>query len=99
MNQNDFQSENGADYVSTQTNSKVTIAVGPYRGLSRAQAASFIGVSTTYFDSLVKAGHMPKPKRFGSRVIWDIRALDDAFSEFGSDNDENPWDSYGDGDQ
>lgn len=51
------------------------------RGLSRHEAAKFIGVSVTKFIELVKTGVMPKAKKIGERRVWDIRALDRAFSE------------------
>lgn len=37
----------------------------PPRGLSRAQAAAYIGVSPSLFDEMVQDGRMPKPTR-----IW-----------------------------
>src|SRR5215475_14227879 len=45
----------------------------PYapRGLSREEAARYVGVGTTKFDELVKDGRMPKPKRIDGRVVWD----------------------------
>jgi len=49
------------------------------RGLSRVEAAIYIGVGVTKFDQLVAAGLMPKPKRIGGRLVWDIVALDIAF--------------------
>ncbi|RUW19318.1 hypothetical protein EOA34_29930, partial [Mesorhizobium sp. M4B.F.Ca.ET.013.02.1.1] len=39
----------------------------PPRGLSRLEAAAYIGVSASLFDQLVKDGRMPKPKRINSR--------------------------------
>ena len=51
----------------------------PPRGLSREEAARYIGVGTTKFDELVQAKLMPGPKRLGSRVIWDRNQLDTAF--------------------
>jgi predicted DNA-binding transcriptional regulator AlpA len=51
----------------------------PRRGLSRYEAALYIGISTSKFDELVKSGTMPPPIHIGSRVIWDLRKLDDAF--------------------
>jgi len=53
----------------------------PRRGLSRAESAIYVGVSVTLFDEMVKDGRMPKPKRINGRVVWDIWALDEAFSE------------------
>jgi hypothetical protein len=35
---------------------------------------------------------MPKPKRIGSRVIWDRVKLDEAFEALPGDEDVNPWD-------
>ncbi|WP_281857094.1 helix-turn-helix transcriptional regulator [Litoreibacter halocynthiae] len=70
---------------------KAAKPAGPRRGLSRVEAAEYIGVSPTLFDTLVKAKQMPKPVRAMSRVIWDIRALDDAFTELSIEQNENPW--------
>lgn len=67
------------------------------RGLPRPIAAAYIGVGTSKFDELVNTGMMPKPKRIGGRVIWDIRQLDVAFDELPSDGNlsDNPWDING----
>lgn len=51
------------------------------RGLSREQAASYIGVGTTKFDEMVSDGRMPKPKQIDGRVVWDVRQVDVAFDE------------------
>lgn len=51
----------------------------PRRGLSRTQAATYVGVGATKFDEMVSDGRMPPPKRIDGRVVWDIRALDLAF--------------------
>ena len=63
----------------------------PPRGLSRVQAAEYIGVSPSTFDKMVAEGEMPPPKRIRGRVIWDRKALDCAFDAF-DDGGENPWD-------
>ncbi len=66
------------------------------RGLSREQAASYVGIGTTLFDQLVSEGKLPEPLKIRSRKIWDIRKLDSAFDSFGDsveDREENPWDS------
>lgn len=52
----------------------------PPRGLSRDEAARYVGISSTKFDDLVTRGDMPKPKRIDGRVIWDRFALDMAFN-------------------
>jgi predicted DNA-binding transcriptional regulator AlpA len=62
------------------------------RGLSRPQAAAYIGVSASLFDQLVKDGRMPRPKRINGRVVWDRRRLDESFDAI-NDGGENPWDT------
>lgn len=62
----------------------------PPRGLSRVEAARYIGVSPTKFDQLVDSGRMPRPKRLDGRVLWDVRALDLAFDEIPEDGSAPP---------
>ncbi len=64
----------------------------PPRGLSRDEAARYVGVGPTKFDELVATRRMPKPKRVGGRVIWDRIRLDAAFTELPGDEDDNPID-------
>ncbi len=67
----------------------------PRRGLSREEAATYIGISASKFDELVDDGRMPKPRQIDRRRVWDIRALDIAFDALpGGDgeNEPNPWD-------
>ncbi|RAZ89478.1 hypothetical protein DPM33_18055 [Mesorhizobium hawassense] len=52
----------------------------PPRGLSRDEAARYVGVGATLFDEMVVDGRMPKPKSVNSRAIWDRVALDIAFT-------------------
>lgn len=54
------------------------------RGLSRDEAAYYVGLGTTKFDSMVADGRMPRGKRVDGRVIWDRVQLDMAFSELDS---------------
>jgi hypothetical protein len=63
------------------------------RGLSRAQAATYIGVSPSLFDQMVGDGRMPKGKRINSRVVWDRMQLDEAFGALPDGSDDNPWDA------
>jgi predicted DNA-binding transcriptional regulator AlpA len=67
----------------------------PIRGLDRDQAATYIGVSASKFDELIKDGRMPPPKRIDGRVVWDIRQIDKYFDRLpgGDRNDRNPWDT------
>ncbi|MGF7178272.1 helix-turn-helix transcriptional regulator [Azospirillum doebereinerae] len=46
------------------------------RMLSRAQAARYVGVSTTQFDKEVGEGRWPRPERRGSRITWDRALID-----------------------
>jgi hypothetical protein len=62
------------------------------RGLSRVQAAEYIGVSPNKFDELVRDGRMPKPKCVDARRLWDTRALDRAFDRLdGEAEAEDAW--------
>lgn len=65
----------------------------PPRGLSREEAARWIGIGTTKFDELVANGRMPRPKRIDGRVVWDRIALDAAFSDLPDDQPANVLDA------
>lgn|SRR5262249_45833640 len=56
------------------------------RGLSRVEAAIYIGIGVTKFDTLVAIGVMPKPKRIDHRRVWDILELDLAFDGLPDEN-------------
>ena len=43
----------------------------PRRGLSREEAAMYLGISASKFDELVRDGRMPSPKRIDGRKIWE----------------------------
>lgn len=62
------------------------------RGLSRAEAAGYVGVSPSMFDIMVADGRMPAPKKINSRVVWDRQRLDEAFENLPEKEDANPWD-------
>ena len=66
----------------------------PPRGLSRVQAAEYIGIGASKFDELVDDGRMPKPKRIDGRTIWDRIKLDEAFAALdeGEARASNEWD-------
>ena len=67
------------------------VEVVPRRGLSRQEAARYIGISVTLFDQLVAERTMPQPFKIRTRKLWDIRALDaaiDALAELDTVN----WD-------
>lgn len=61
----------------------------PPRGLCREEAARYVGVGCTMFDTMVDDGRMPKPLRVGKRVIWDRLKLEAAFSDLDDDASGN----------
>lgn len=65
----------------------------PPRGLSREEAAHYIGVGATTFDGLVQDGRMPKPMRLGKRVIWDRLKIEAAFADLDEGSRENFFDA------
>jgi hypothetical protein len=62
------------------------------RGMSRVQAAAYVGVSPSLFDVMVRDGRMPGPKLINSRTVWDRFALDRAFETLPDRDSRNPWD-------
>jgi predicted DNA-binding transcriptional regulator AlpA len=62
----------------------------PRRGLSRTEAAMYVGISASKFDELVADGTMPKPVKLGCRKVWDIRDLDLAFDALPREDDSTP---------
>jgi predicted DNA-binding transcriptional regulator AlpA len=66
------------------------------RGLTRLQAAAYVGLGVTFFDQQVQLGVMPKPVRIGSRTVWDLRELDAAFDSLKQNDlagEANPWEA------
>jgi excisionase family DNA binding protein len=69
----------------------------PKRGLSRVEAATYVGVSPSKFDELVRDGRMPAPKRIDGRKVWDIHNLDVAFDALPIENETSgvsTWDDF-----
>ena len=65
----------------------------PRRGLSRDEAAMYIGISAAKFDEMVADGRMPKPVRIDARKVWDLRSLDLAFAALSREAlRPNSWD-------
>ena len=65
------------------------------RGLSRVEAAAYVGVSPSLFDEMVTDGRMPKAKRINARTVWDLKQLDRAFDALPNGDEKNPWDVPG----
>ena len=68
------------------------IVVVPRRGLSRVEAAQYVGIGTTKFDEMVKDRRMPRSFAIDARVLWDIRDLDIAIDALKEGPVANPWD-------
>jgi hypothetical protein len=54
------------------------IAIDP-RGLSRVEAARYLGISPSKFDELRKDGRVGPARLIDGRKVWDVRDLDVAF--------------------
>src|SRR5262245_49875105 len=63
----------------------------PRRGLSRDEAAMYVGISAGKFDELVADGRMPCPVRIDGRRVWDVRSLDLAFDALPRENQGTSW--------
>jgi excisionase family DNA binding protein len=74
------------------TTSKPDPIAYPPRGMSRDEAARYVGVGNTKFDEMVSDGRMPRPKRVDGRVIWDRVRLDMYFTDLPEEKKENPFD-------
>jgi hypothetical protein len=59
--------------------SKIRAASLPRRGLSREEAAMYLGVGATVFDEMRAGGQIDAPRIIKGRKLWDIRDLDMAF--------------------
>jgi predicted DNA-binding transcriptional regulator AlpA len=66
------------------------------RGLSRLEAAAYVGVGASKFDEMVGDNRMPPPRRIDGRKVWDVRELDASFDDLPHDESAlpiiNSWD-------
>jgi excisionase family DNA binding protein len=60
----------------------------PPRGLSREEAAAYLGIGASLFDQLVKEGKMPAATAIKSRRVWDRLRLDVAFDALRDADDD-----------
>jgi predicted DNA-binding transcriptional regulator AlpA len=70
------------------------IPVSERLGLSRVEAAEYVGFSVDLFDEMVKDGRMPKPKLGNNKKVWPRFALEKAFVELpeeGQISKADPW--------
>ena len=80
-----FQSRKGS-------NSASSFLPIPRRGLSRVEAAAYLGISPAKFDELRKDARVAPAKLIDGRKVWDIRALDEAFDALPDEIDQPPED-------
>lgn len=64
------------------------------RGLSRVEAATYVGISPTLFDQMVSDKRMPSPKRINTRKVWDRLKLDAAFAALPDDGEDDHVDVW-----
>lgn len=67
----------------------------PRFALKRDEAAASLAISNTLFDTWVKEGKMPKPRKIGGVVLWDTEAVREAWCRLRDgeyDGAENPFD-------
>lgn len=68
------------------------------RGINRAEAAAYVGISPVKFDQMIADGRMPRAKCIDRRRVWDVRPLDECFDRLPVDGqteaneNDNPWD-------
>jgi predicted DNA-binding transcriptional regulator AlpA len=68
----------------------------PRRGLSRIEAAMYLGISPSKFDEMVKDGRVPRPRMIDSRKVWDIFELDGSFDDLPREDGRSIVNSWAD---
>jgi len=63
----------------------------PRRGLSRVEAALYIGVSPSKFDEMRTDGRVGPAKLIDGRKVWDVRILDIDFDNLPDENQTADW--------
>lgn len=68
-------------------------AQSPRRGLSRIEAALYLGISPSKFDELRKDGRVGPARLIDGRKVWDVKELDFVFEGFPleSNDDAKGW--------
>jgi hypothetical protein len=62
------------------------------RGLSRVEAAMYLGVSPSKFDAMRKDGRIGPAKLIDGRKVFDVRMLDEIFDGLPEENHEEAED-------
>ena len=60
----------------------------PRRGLSRVEAAIYLGISPSKFDGMREDGRVGPAKLIDGRKVFDLRMLDEVFDALPTDNHE-----------
>jgi hypothetical protein len=64
----------------------------PRRGLSRAEAAMYLGISPSKFDELRKSNRIAPPKVLDGRLIFTVERLDEFLDALPDENQtEDEW--------
>jgi len=51
------------------------------RGYSQEVAAAYLGLGAERFLEEVAAGRLPRPRKYGKRLVWDKAALDKSLGD------------------
>jgi hypothetical protein len=62
------------------------------RGLSRVDAAHYLGISSSKFDEMRKDGRVGPARMIDGRKVWDVRDLDLAFEALPLESNEETED-------
>jgi hypothetical protein len=78
----------------TRTAAVSQIRPSPRRGLSRVEAALYLGISPSKFDELRKDGRVGPARLIDGRKVWDVRELDLVFEALPLESDDaaDDWD-------
>jgi predicted DNA-binding transcriptional regulator AlpA len=68
-------------------------AVRQQRLFGARDAAHYLGISVSFFRALVADGSLPRPKRLGGRLLWDVLDLDCAADSLPYDGVANGHDA------
>jgi predicted DNA-binding transcriptional regulator AlpA len=84
--------------MSTPRTREGSLALTP-RGLSRIEAARYVGLGVTTFDKAIRDRLLPKPFRIYGRLIWCRQALDAALdvlrdSQTEAEASDDTWGDY-----
>jgi hypothetical protein len=60
----------------------------PRRGLSRVEAATYLGISPSKFDELRKSGRIAPAKVLDGRKLYAIEVLDEFFDALPAEGDD-----------